>query len=157
MRDEVMDLHAQGLTAREISERTGRTRNAIIGYIWRVKRRGPPRVTKPRPTPAMVDEAVRASGGNLSAAARELNVCRKTLWDMGYRGLPFVKINRAKDPETYSLILAIDMSGLSDSRIAELVEMGGSTIRNWRYGKKSASPFLAQCVRTVLAQNAPGY
>lgn len=37
-----MELYRQGLSYREISARVGRTRNSVIGVVWRYKKRGGP-------------------------------------------------------------------------------------------------------------------
>lgn len=151
--DPVMVLHDQGLSARQIAERTGRTRNAIIGHIYRVKRRGPP---KP---PSIIDrETVLAAfdthGGNLAAVARELGITEAKLRHHGFRGRKIERTNLAKDPNTRAVLAAIDRSGLSDVEVAKAVGLGRTTIRTWRKGRKGHK-FLLECVMALMEKTPP--
>lgn len=156
--DTIWALHRQGLSPREIATRTGRTRNAVLGHIWRYRKRGGPVIVRQPVTDEQMRTALAKHGGNLTRAAQEVGVDRKVFYKRGFRSSVPPKGNRSKNAETRALIDAIDASGLSDAFIADEVDMNKHTIRRWRNGTWGASSFLAQCVRTVLAQkNTPGY
>lgn len=156
--DEIMALHYAGVPRAEIARRTGRTKSAVIGYIWRYKKNGPPRVAKPMPTLDEMKAAMAKHNGAIAPAARELGIHRLSMERRGLHGVKRTKRNRAKDPETRALISEINASGLSDRFIAEEIDTAPTVIYHWRRGTWSASPFLIQCVRTVLErQNSPGY
>lgn len=160
MLDEIVRLNDQGLSAREIAERVGRTRNSVIGVLYRYRQGRFPRPAKVLPTHEVMAKAIEANRGNLRAAARSLGIAYHDMYGAGFKGKASSKgknFNTARDPDTYALVEAIDASGMLDRDICEMVEMGMGNIYAWRKGLYSASPFLAQCVRTVLAQNAPGY
>lgn len=150
--DPVMDLHAQGLSAREIGERTGKTRNAVLGYIYRYRaRKGPPVTKRPDLTDGVIRSALDRNGHNLTATALELGISQNQLYRKGFRGKNLRGPNRAIDPDTRALIDEIEASGLRDRFITIEVDMAFNNISSWRSGRHSARPFLAQCVRTVIA------
>lgn len=157
MTDEVWELHRQGLSPGEIANRTGRTRNAIIGHIWRYKKRGgPAKQYRLDITEHDVRSALGRTHGSLSGAATLMGVTTQSLRSRGFKGswVP-KKTNTPKDQETAMILDEIDASGLSDEFITRTVYMGRSTIRKWRRGLCSASPFLVECVREVI-KNSPG-
>lgn len=152
----IVRLHDQGLSAREISERVGRTRNSVMGLLWRYKQGRRPRAPKVLPAREAMAAALSAHKGNLHAAARSLGIAYHDMYKAGFKGRSERRNknpNTARDPDTYALIEAIDASGMLDRDICAEVEMAHSNIHAWRKGLYSASPFLAQCVRTVLAEN----
>lgn len=153
--DPVMDLHAQGLSAREIGERTGKTRNAVLGYIWRYKaRNGPPVPNQPRVSDEAIQTSLERHGYNLTAAAREVGLTQSALYRRGFKGRSIRHDNAATDPATRALVEEIGASGLSDRFITYRVNMGANNIYHWRRGKHVASPFLAQCVREAISDAA---
>lgn len=156
MLDEIVRLHDLGLSAREIAERVGRTRNSVIGLIWRHRKGGPPKAARVMPTVDEARAALEANGGSLRATGRQLGISPATLLNWGFHGNELRGPNHARDFETYALIEEINASGLSDKFIAERIGMGNKTIYRWRSGRMRASPFLAQCVRTVLTEKQNG-
>lgn len=155
MLDEIVRLHDQGLSAREIAERVGRTRNSVIGTLYRYKQGRFPRPAKVLPPHEVMAAAIEANRGNLRAAARSLGIAYHDLYGAGFKGRASnsgKNFNTARDPDTYALVESIDASGMLDRDICEQVDMGMGNIYAWRKGLYSASPFLAQCVRTVLTE-----
>lgn len=148
--DPIMDLHAQGLSAREIGECTGKTRNAVLGYIWRFRRRNGPVTERTMPTENDIRDAMRLTGGNVTAAARHLGVSTNYLTRRGIRNPCPRKQNRAKDVITRALVDEITASGLTDRYVSEHVGMSIQTIRDYRRGKRNVSPDMAKKVRAVL-------
>lgn len=149
--DPVMDLYAQGLSAREIGERTGKTRNAVLGYIWRYKARKGPVTVRSNVTNGEIADSMERHDGNLTAVAREVGLGCSAIYRRGFRGKNQRGPNRATDPNTRALVEEIDASGLSDRFITIEVDMAFNNISSWRSGRHPARPFLAQCVRTVIA------
>lgn len=146
-------LHDQGLSTRQIAARTGRTRNSVIGALWRHRKGGPRKPARVMPTVEEARAALEANGGNLCATGRQLGISTGTLLNWGFHGNELRGPNCAKDFETYMLIEEISASGLSDRFITERVDMGNKTIYRWRSGRLRASPFLAQCVRSVITED----
>jgi len=149
-------LHDQGLSTRQIAARTGRTRNSVIGALWRHRKGASRKPARVMPTVEEARAALEANGGNLCATGRQLGVSTGTLLNWGFHGNQLRGPNRARDLETYALIEEIHASGLSDRFILEAVDMGSNTIYRWRSGRLRASPFLAQCVRTVITGKQNG-
>lgn len=157
--DTIMSLYRQGWTYSEIGREVGKTRCAVAGYIHRFrKHRRPPSVAlPPLPDRSVIDRVLEQQEGNLSATARRLGVSRWRLIHAGYTGRKAQNVNRAKDPATRALVDEINASGMTDLQIADGVDMAVDNLYRWRYGIHKASDFLAQCVRTVIEKNSPGY
>lgn len=127
----------------------GKTRNAVLGIIWRYKQRGgPPPKRKEMPSEEETRAELIANRGNVAATARKMGV--STRWIQrkipNRPGNPYRKPNLAN----LELIAEIDASGLTDKHIADIVDMSYTNIINWRRGRTKPSPFLTQCVRSVL-------
>lgn len=153
-----MSLYRQGWTYSEIGREVGKTRCAVAGYIHRFrKRRSAPRLA-PRSLPDrdVIAKVLADQNGNLSATARRLGVKVNRLYTAGFTGRSPRSINLATDPETRALVDEINASPMTDGHIADLVDMDVGNISKWRRGRCKATPFLAQCVRSVM-KNSPGY
>ena len=151
--DVIMNLHYRGANPRQIAARVGKSRSAVIGYIWRHKKRGAPLAPLPELPPH--DVIMAAMGGGVARAAKALGVSEYRLRKAGYTS-PRPKRNLSTDPLTHATLEAIDASGLSDARICEAVGLGINTIRGWRRGSKGHK-FLLECVTEYLTKNTPGY
>ena len=151
--DPIMDLHYRGASARQIADRVGKTRNAVLGHIWRYKKRGAPLAPLPELPPH--DVIMAALGGGVARAAKKLGVSEYRLRKAGYTS-PRPKRNLSNDPLTRATLMAIDASGISDMRVAEDVGLGITTISGWRRGSKGHK-FLLECVMEYLKKNTPGY
>lgn len=154
--DQIMNLHYRGLSAREIAVRVGKTRNAVIGYVWRHKRRkSPPTKNKFHHDPETIAKAISESDGSVRLAARALGVSPKSLWVRGYKSRTY-KRNASEDPATREVVSAINASGMPDYIVAEGAGIGITTIQGWRRGNKGHK-FLLECVAEYLEKNTPGY
>lgn len=136
-----MDMHRQGLSPRQIALRTGRTRNAVIGYIWRWKRRGGP-PSKPAPykykmrkPPVPQHVVLRA----LADTSKEFGATNKARWIAMYL------VSTSLDYGSTRAATAFDTSRNTLIRACNNVE-------DWR-----ESPDLDEWIGEWEQKNSPGY
>jgi len=155
--DEVIALHLQGLSNKEIAARTGRTRNAVIGRIWRhTQRTHPAAPRKGLPDDATIRKVLAENQGVIRYTAKALGVSQQRLTSAGYRN-PRKAKNRATDPATREVVDMIFESPVPKYMIAEGAGIGLNTIYGWSSGNHTGRPFLLACVRDYLTKNTPGY
>lgn len=147
-----MNLYQQGLSHREIAARVGKSRDAVIGYVWRWKKRGGPPLVRVMPT---IEEIAAVHSGNLSQTARTLGIDQSSLRRRGFKSVPPKRRADHHDPFTRKVLEAIRDSHMTDTEIEDAAGIGFRTIYGWRRGHKGHR-FLLECVLEALEKNTPG-
>lgn len=156
MLETIVKMHSEGLSYKEISERTGKSRGTIVGMLVRYKERGGPPTPRNVVDIAQIESAISEHGGDVTKAANALGLHPSTLRSRGYL-TGRKQTNRATDPDTRAVVALMVASGKDLLEISAGSGVSERTLGNWRGGRHKGQTFLLQCVREYLTKNTPGY